>query len=85
MTDKNRGIDSIKRNIKKLEESKTPNALLLKGNSLYLLRIPYRTSTRLTEGIQYYNEKLSEYKAKNDSASLSVCYFVLSGFYKTLV
>ncbi|MFZ1328116.1 MAG: hypothetical protein WAW27_03750, partial [Chitinophagaceae bacterium] len=48
------------------------------------LRLPYRNSTTLNEGFQYFNENLKEYKLKNDSAGLANCYYVLAGFYRTI-
>ncbi|MFZ1534646.1 MAG: ATP-binding protein, partial [Chitinophagaceae bacterium] len=59
-------------------------ATWISGAVLRQLRLPYRNSTTLNEGFQYFNENLKEYKLKNDSAGLANCYYVLAGFYRTI-
>ncbi len=79
-TDKYKAIDYGKHWVELLEKSKRPNALIVRSDFFRQLRIPYRTSDKLYEGFGYFNEKLKTYKSNNDSAGLSVCYTVLSGF-----
>jgi len=47
------------------------------------LRIPYRNSNHLKEGFKYFNDKLREFKLKNDSVGIYDCYYVLAGFFRT--
>ncbi|MBS1632805.1 MAG: GHKL domain-containing protein, partial [Bacteroidetes bacterium] len=48
------------------------------------MRLPYRNSDKITEGFQYYTEKLNQYKRTKDSLGLTNCYYVLGGFYRTI-
>ncbi|MGB3008034.1 MAG: hypothetical protein WBC06_16085 [Chitinophagaceae bacterium] len=82
-SDKSKAIDYGKLNLKKIETSKTPNIQFLKNNFLRQLRLPYRNSDRLPEGFQFFTEKLNYYKINKDSVGISLCYYVLSGFYRT--
>ena len=47
------------------------------------LRIPYRNSSNIKEGFKFFNEKLKEFKQKNDSVGIYDCYYVLAGFFRT--
>jgi signal transduction histidine kinase len=84
LSDKFKAIEYGKLNIQKLENSSTPHAKLLANNFLRQLRLPYRNSTKLADGFQFYTEKLNQYKKANDSIGLSSCYYVLSGFYRQI-
>jgi signal transduction histidine kinase len=81
-TNKYKSIDYAKRNIAQLEKSSTPHAGYLEKAFLSFMRIPYRNSDKITEGFQYYADKLSQYKRINDSLGISTCYYVVSGFYR---
>ena len=83
-SDKDEAIKYGKLNMQQLEKSSTPNAKYLKQMFLLGLRIPYRESDKLSEGFQFFAEKLNGYKKDNDSIGLSNCYYVLSGFYRTI-
>ena len=83
-TDKTKSLVYGKYQLGQLEKSKTPKATWISGAVLRQLRLPYRNSTTLNEGFQYFNENLKEYKLKNDSAGLANCYYVLAGFYRTI-
>ncbi len=83
-SDKSKAIDYGKLNIKKLENSKTPHAAFLEQAFLRELRNPYRNSGRLQEGFQFYKEKLNTYKTNNDSAGMSLCYWVFASLYRTI-
>ena len=48
------------------------------------LRIPFRNSNKIKEGIEYYNKLENNVTIKKDSAALSIVYQVLSGFYSRL-
>ena len=80
-TDSKKAIDYGKLQIEKLDKFNSPEASDLKGFYLSGMRFPFRNSNRLEEGFQYYTQKLNDYKASNDSTGMSICYFVLSGFY----
>ncbi len=82
-TNKAKAIVYGKRNFEELQKNKSPLAKNIRSVFLKQLRIPYRTSNMLDEGFIYFNEKLKEYKLKNDSVGLAACYYVLGGFYRT--
>jgi signal transduction histidine kinase len=83
-TDKFKAIDYGHQNLQQLEASATPQSKVLYRYFLTLLRVPYRTSSKLAEGIPFYTKQLNQFKLQNDSAAISVCYFVLAGFYRTI-
>ncbi len=83
-SDVSRAIDYGKRNIEKLESNNSQKTRIYKSIFLQNLRIPYRNSDRLAEGLQYYTERINKYKANNDSLGLAHCYYVLSGFYRAI-
>ena len=83
-TDKIKAIDYGKINLEKLETSKTPHAKILRTKFLVELRQPYRTSSKLSEGFAFFTEILNSYKKNNDSSGINTCYYVLSGFYRTI-
>ena len=66
------------------KKSKTPDASYISSAFFKQLRMPYRNSNKLDDGFEYFNEKLKEYKLKNDSTGLTDCYYVLAGFYRTI-
>lgn len=80
-TDADKAIEYGKLQIEKLDKLNSPEASYLKRLYLSRLRFPFRNSNRLEVGIQYYSQKLNDYKASNDSLGISTCYFVLGGFY----
>ena len=83
-TNKFKAIDYGHQNLKQLEASRTPQAKVLYRYFLTLLRVPYRTSSKLAEGFPFYTKQLNQFKLQNDSAAISGCYFVLAGFYRTI-
>jgi two-component system, NtrC family, sensor kinase len=83
-SDEIKAIDYGKINLEKLETSKTPHAEILRTRFLVELRIPYRNSSKLSEGFTFFAEKLNSYKKNNDSSGLNTCYYVLSGFYRNI-
>ena len=82
-TNKAQAIAYGKYNVELMQKSKEPLAVNIRSAFLRQLRIPYRTSNMLDEGFTFFNDKLKEYKLKNDSAGLAACYYVLGGFYRT--
>ncbi|MEJ7692009.1 ATP-binding protein [Daejeonella sp.] len=82
-TNKVKAIAYGKRNFEELQKNKSPLAVNIRSFFLKRLRIPYRTSNMLDDGFTFFNEKLKEYKLKNDSVGLADCYYVLGGFYRT--
>ena len=48
------------------------------------IRVPFRNSSRIYEGIEHYSELSSYYLQRNDSAAVSIAYNVLASFYSTL-
>ena len=84
VTDKFKAIDYGHENLKQLAISRTPQSKVLYRYFLTLLRVPYRTSSKLAEGFPFYTKQLNQFKLQNDSAAISGCYFVLAGFYRTI-
>ena len=82
-SDVNKAIDFGKQMAKRIEKSKTQEKKYFRNSYLLLLRIPYRNSTRLAEGFDYYNNYLLTCKEQNDSTGIEICHYVLSGFYRT--
>src|SRR6185312_9070 len=81
---KDKAIRYGKQNMEALKKSTTPNHRFISSAFLRQLRLPYRNSNMLSEGFQYFNEKLKEYKLNKDSIGLADCYYVLGGFYRTI-
>jgi signal transduction histidine kinase len=83
-TDINKALTYGKYHFEAAKKSKNPNASFVSSTFFKGLRFPYRNSDRLSEGFQYFNEKLKEYKLNNDSTGITDSYFVLAGFYWTI-
>ncbi len=83
-SDKYRAIEYGRLTIEKLEKINTPLSKEFVKSFLIGLRIPYRSSDKLPEGIQFISEKLSEYKSSNDSTGIRFCHWILAGFYNTI-
>jgi len=83
-SDKFKAIDYGNINVNKLAISITPQCKKLYRAFLILLRVPYRNSSKLTEGFPFYTKKLNQFKISRDSAAISACYYVLAGFYRTI-
>jgi len=82
-TDNSKAIDYGRRTLEGLENSKTPRSKSFKIGFLTELRLPYRNSSRLPEGFQFYTERLNRFKKDMDTALIAPCYYVLGGFYRT--
>ncbi len=79
--DANKAVAYGKLQIEKLDSINSPEASQYRGNYLTQLRFSFRNTNKLEEGIQYYTQKLNDYKTRNDSLAISTCYFVLGGFF----
>lgn len=79
-TDKNKSIQYGKAQIEELGRSKRILDKRIRNSFLSYLRVPYRESDQLAEGLQYYTQKLNEAKKDNDSTAISICYYVLGAF-----
>ena len=84
VSDKFKAIDYGKMNIVNLEKSVTPRSKYFCQAFLSSLRLPFRNSSKLSEGFQFYAEKLKQYKIAKDSLGLATCYYVLGGFYRNI-
>jgi signal transduction histidine kinase len=84
ISDKNKAIEYGLKNLEELETSKTPLHRKLRTTFLGELRLPYRNSSRLPEGLKFFTERLGMYKKNNDSLGIARCYYVLGGFYRTI-
>ena len=75
---------SIKWGKKFIEQFKTSDSKYTYNSLLRLLwelRIPYRNSADIYEGIEYYNALNKKYRDANDSIAVSITYQVIAGFY----
>ncbi len=79
-SDFDKAISYGKQQIEQLDEIHSREASTIKSRYLNELRFPFRNSTRLEDGFQYYTKKLNEYKIQNDSVCIAQCYYVLGGF-----
>jgi adenylate cyclase len=77
-------IDEAKALVTRLEKYENTLQKTLLQSTLALLRIPYRNSNQLYEGIDYFNQKAAEYSSKNDSDLLSLSYYSLRALYAPL-
>jgi signal transduction histidine kinase/tetratricopeptide (TPR) repeat protein len=82
-SDYERGISYGQKILQEVEASKSPHKRIIRDIILSLLRIPYRNSNRLEEGIKYYNSQIKDLEEANDSSGLATIHYVLSGFYNT--
>jgi len=82
-TDWDLAIDFGKAMLEKIEKSNTPEKKYFRNSFLSLLRVPFRNSTRLTEGLTFYNNYLAKFIEVKDSSGISVCSYVLCSFYRT--
>ena len=80
--DKNKAIDFGKLILDKIQNSKTPEKELFRNYFLMELRLSFRNSNRLAEGLHYYDNWLIKSKQANDSTGVAICYFVLGSFYR---
>ena len=84
-SDKQTAIEFGKISLKKIDASNTNHKLTLRSVFLSDLRYPYRNLTgNISDGIQFYNEKINQYKQSKDSTALADCYFALYGFYRSI-
>lgn len=83
LSDKKKAINFGKRCVDRLENNTSLSYLALRSGFLKQLRFPYRNSSYLPEGFQYFNQKIKDYLLRNDSCGLSDCYYVIGGFYRT--
>ena len=79
-----KAIDFGKEIINRYDASQNPDDRMLCQVLLTELRIPFRLSDKLAEGFDFYTSKLKLYLQRNDSAAISVCYYVHGGFYNTI-
>ncbi len=70
--------------INRYDANQNPEDRILFLIILQYLRIPFRLSDKLTEGFDFYTSKLKLYLQRNDSAAISICYYVHGGFYHTI-
>ena len=76
-------IDFGKKIINEYDANPNPDDRNLFLRALTQLRIPFRVSDKLAEGFDYYTSRLKLYFQRNDSAAITICYYVNSGFYFT--
>ena len=81
-TDAQRAITYGKYQVEKFDKMNSTAASTFRARFLEILRLPFRNTSRLEEGFEYYTQKLSDYKSRNDSSGIAQCYFALAGFYR---
>jgi signal transduction histidine kinase len=79
-----KAINFAKEIIRRYDAVQNPGDRIIFLTLLAELRVPFRISDKLTEGFNYYTEKLRLYLQRNDSTAVSICYFVHGGFYRTI-
>jgi len=67
--------------VESLQNERWPYADWMESFFLKSLRIPYRNSDRVKDGIDYFSRRIVKAKAENDSITLASCHYVLGGFY----
>ena len=82
-TDWDLAIDFGRDMLERIEKSNTPEKKYFRNLFLNVLRIPYRNSVRLGEGLANYNNYLTKFIELKDSSGIAVCSYVLSSFYRT--
>jgi len=78
-----KAIDFGKKIISRYQSTQNAGERSLFLNMLKNMRIPFRISDKLEDGFDYYTSQLKLYIQKNDSAAISICYYVHGGFYST--
>ncbi len=85
ISDKQKAIEFGKISLQKIDAGNTNHKVTLRAVFLSDLRFPYRNLTgNISDGIQFYNEKINHYKLSKDSTALADCYFALYGFYRSI-
>ncbi|MBX7140995.1 MAG: response regulator [Chitinophagales bacterium] len=77
-------IDYGKKCLQEFRKYNTPIFKEAIYDVLAAMRVPFRNSPRLKEGFNFYADQLKVFGAENDCDALSICYYVLSGFYNTM-
>ncbi len=80
-SDVDKAIAYGQKNLNELETASWPYSAWLRSFILKSLRLPYRNSGQINEGITYFSQTLVEAKSKNDTLTLADCHYVLGGFY----
>ena len=75
-------IDVSKRLIESLKNNPNTSEKNIVLSVIALSRFPFRNSSRIYEGMAYYQELANYYTDINDSNAISMCYYVLAGIYR---
>lgn len=82
LKDYQKSIDYGKSLVKEWLKSNDPDLSLLSKSALTQMRLLYRNSGNVLEGVKYYIEMLQQFKQVNDTRGIETCYYVLGGFYR---
>mgnify|MGYP001627489444 CR=1 FL=1 len=80
--DYQKSIEYGKKLVEEWTRSNDPDLILLTKSVLSQMRLFYRNSGNVVEGVKYYLQKLQEFKQIKDNKGIEVCYYVLGGFYR---
>lgn len=80
--DYQKSIEYGKKLIAEWAQSKNTELMLLSKSALTQMRLFYRNSGNVSEGVRYYLQKLQEFKQLKDIHGIEVCYYVIGGFYR---
>jgi len=76
-----RQIDFGTRIIEEYEKENIPAAKTYYIQTLFSLRIPFRSTDKFKEGFDFYTNKLKKYYPQEDSSIIAICFYVYGGFY----
>ena len=77
-----KSIEFGKKLVAEWTQSKDTDLMLLSKLALVNMRLYYRNSGNVVDGVKYYLQKLQEFKQTKDKRGIEVCYYVLGGFYR---
>lgn len=82
LNDYQKSIEYGKKLVEEWRLSADPDLKLLADFSLNQMRLFYRNSGKVVEGVKYYLQKLQDYKQEKYNNGIATCYYVLGGFYR---
>ncbi len=77
-----KSVEFGKKLVTEWTQSKDTDLMLLSKLALVNMRLYYRNSGNVVDGVKYYLQKLQEFKQTKDKRGIEVCYYVLGGVYR---
>lgn len=75
-----KSIEFGKKLVAEWTQSKDTDLMLLSKLALVNMRLFYRNSGNVVDGVKYYLQKLQEFKQTKDKRGIESCYYVLGAF-----